>query len=549
MSAIICLPVDFRENSVGLPSLLAEEIDGAPVLYHTASRLSLSNEYRVVLVFQDGAEAAGDVARAREMLSDLDVEYFVSGAADVVNRAFLRRGRLWSLDAWRGGMGTTSYYDEAGRPAAMLEAAEKFQADTIGLITPESPYADPQLAGELLSWHRERIDKALVTVTGVSPGLAPAFFNITILRQLAETGLTFAASVAYKPGQPQRDLTATEGHFEADMKLRLAPWRLTACSRRRLEMMRALSALGASPRKATALEVVALLASHSELWSGAVPAKIEIEPTTRVDAAPFWLREFVQGRKAADIDATAFARILESLRGHEDVLLSLEGLGEPLLSEHLPGMVAAAKDLPLLGVHVGTFGRLLDSSVFEALKRARLDVLSVFLGAHTGEGYAGIFGRSGLDGAQAALEDAFALRRESEVTWPLLVAEIAKVRAVEGEIEGFFDYWVGRCDWPLISPQNDRAGQVEDCATIHMRTSERVPCRKIFTEMYIDADATAWPCRQDIHRTRPLGDAAEEGVGALWHSPFMEDLRRAHMAGDWDFFPLCRDCKDWYYSI
>ena len=73
-------------------------------------------------------------------------------------------------------------------------------------------------------------------------------------------------------------------------------------------------------------------------------------------------------------------------------------------------------------------------------------------------------------------------------------------------------------------------------------------CRKIFPELYLDAEGMAWPCRQDIHRTAPLGDAAEEGVAAVWHCEFMEKLRAAHAAGDYDFFPLCRNCRDWYYS-
>jgi len=80
-----------------------------------------------------------------------------------------------------------------------------------------------------------------------------------------------------------------------------------------------------------------------------------------------------------------------------------------------------------------------------------------------------------------------------------------------------------------------------------MRTSSRIPCRKIFHEMYIDAEGTAYPCRQDIFKTHPLGNAAEEGLGALWRCAFMEELRAAHSRGEYSFFPLCRNCKDWYY--
>ena len=131
---------------------------------------------------------------------------------------------------------------------------------------------------------------------------------------------------------------------------------------------------------------------------------------------------------------------------------------------------------------------------------------------------------------------------------PLVVAEITKTRPGEPEIEPFYDFWAPRSDWPVIRPYNDFAGQIEDVATIHMRTSSRVPCRKVMTELYIDAEGIAYPCRQDILRTRPLGDAAAMGVPAVWRCEFMEKLRAAQAAGDYDFFPLCRQCKDWYYA-
>ena len=548
MSAIICLPVDFAANSLGLPALLDATVDGASVLYHTVSRLTLSDDYRVVLLFEDGPEAQAGVARARELLSGLSFETHVSAAPDVPNREFLRRARLWSISSWRGGIGATSYYDEAGSPAAMLEAAERFGADAAGLMTPDSPFADPSLAGQLAAWHYDRIRKARVTVTGVPPGLAPAFFNTEVLKSYAQYKLTVAASLAYKPIQPQRDMAATEAHFEADIELRTAPWRLTVHSQRQLEMARALAEAGVSPRSASSIEVVRALGSCPAIAAGSAPAKVEIEPTSRIDAAPFYLRDFAASRKAADMDALRLRAILETVSPREDVVVSLEGLGEPLCHPRIAELVRTAREAGVLGVHVGTHGRLLDERVFKALADARLDVLSVAIGAHTEDTYRAIYGVEGLEKARAAVEAAFKMRKAAEIPWPLVVAEITKIRRAEGDIEPFFDHWYANCDWPVIRAYNDFAGQIEDVATIHMRTSSRVPCRKIFREMYVDAEGIAYPCRQDIRRTHPLGDAAAEGLSKLWRSEFMDRLRAAHVAGDWGFFPLCRGCKDWYYA-
>ncbi len=549
MTAVICLPLDLDENSLGLPSLVEEEIDGAPVLYHTVSRLTLSSDYKVALVLRNRPDAQRDADRARALVDGLDCEIVTSSAPDVVNRQFLRRGRLWSLNSWRGGMGWTTYWDEAGSPGALAEAAERLDADAIGLLTADSPYADPGLACQVLAWHVERLRKAQVTVTGVPPGLAPAFFSRDIVKAYAKQGLTLAASIAYDPSRPQRDIASTEAHYEADMRMRTAPFRFTAHSMRQIEMMRGLSDIGAGPRKASALDAIAALAGEPRLWSGPVPAKLEIEPTTRFDAAPFYLADYAASRVKADMPLEIFERMIASLAPHRDVCLTLEGLGEPLLNADMAAIVHAARAAGILGVHVATAGRLLDQAAFFALRDAGLDVLSVHAGAATENGYRTLYGREGLERVSAAVEAAFAERKKSEIAWPLLAVEITKLRALDAEVEPFYNHWFGRCDWPVIRPFNDFAAQIADAATVHMRTSARTPCRRIFTEMFIDAEGIAWPCRQDILRTRPLGNAAEEGIPALWHCAFMEELRDAHARGDWDFWPLCANCKDWYYTI
>jgi spiro-SPASM protein len=548
VSAIICMPTDFDRNWLGLPSLLAQEIDGAPVLYHTVSRLTLSDRWKVVLVVEGGPRAESNVARAREMLGALPYEIHVTAAADVPNRAFLRRSRLWSIRSWRGGIGSTTWYDEDGSPAALAEAAKRFGADAVALIAADSPFADPALAARLFDWHYDRIRKALVTVTGVPPGLAPAVFNAEVLDSFARQGVTLAASMAYRPSHPQRDLAATEAHFEAEMELRLAPWRLTVHSARQLELMRALAARGVSPRKSSAVDVVRALSGAPDLWAGRLPAKIDVEPTTRFAAAPFHLKAYLQSRPIVDMPVETLHAILQAPGAYGDVVVSLEGLGDALLHPDIMRLAAAARDAGVLGVHVATSGVPLDDSSFDRLSAARLDVLSASLGAHFPETYAKVFGGDGLARAQAALEALRSRRLESSQPWPLVIAEITKMRPVEADIEPFYDYWQARSDQPIVRPFNDFAGQVEDLATIHLRTSARVPCRKIFEELYIDAEGVAWPCRQDILRTHPLGDARSGNIEGLWRCEFMEKLRAAHAAGDYGFWPLCETCKEWYYT-
>ena len=169
----------------------------------------------------------------------------------------------------------------------------------------------------------------------------------------------------------------------------------------------------------------------------------------------------------------ASARIVEPLGAYGDVVMSLEGLGEPLLHPALPPMVrrprTAASRRPRRH-----HGATLDEAYVRAPGRvAPRRAERRPLGAHADERYKAIFGVDGLDArSQAAVESLLRSRRASAKR----VADSARGDYQDARGGGGHRAVLrllaralatGRC----YGRYNDFAGQIDDLATIQLRTS------------------------------------------------------------------------------
>jgi hypothetical protein len=93
-------------------------------------------------------------------------------------------------------------------------------------------------------------------------------------------------------------------------------------------------------------------------------------------------------------------------------------------------------------------------------------------------------------------------------------------------------------------------GRHPECAErlriVSMAPPKRTPCRRLFRRMTVLADGTVPSCEDDIAAGQVVGDARPAGIAALWCGDRFEDLRRAHLNGDLNEWPLCAPCDEWH---
>lgn len=533
MTVLACVEVNLARNPLGLASRALADLGGKPVLRRVCEALRAVRAIDATAV----VTRPRDAAAVSGALAGLPVTIHASDAPDVPQRGALRRARKWSRFGWRGGLHWTTAFDEHGWPRALLEAALAAGADSVAVARAEAPLLDPALTDALVRHHLRYRKTYFMTFAQAPVGLVPEAYTIDFLKTMAATNQTPLEVLRYKPDRPEMDRIRAECHFDCGDRIRRAPFRMTADSRRGLEALRTLWARADDPERTPAEMWVTLAARHADAWLGDAPpfASVEIVREPGICPVP------PERPLPTAIDPETVARLLAGLSGWDDVCLTLEGFGDPLAHPAFPAIADAIRRARPYGVHLVTPGARLTDEALDLLFDLPVDVVEV------------PFGRRATPPAEDArvrdnLDRFLARRREAPNDAPFLVAALPKRRDTEPEAEAFFDAWLARGAWPVFRSVNAYAGQVADRPPLPTNLARRIPCVKIASELYVDTAGEVLVCREDLAARRPVAPHGAPEAMALrraWREGTLAALRAAHREGRWDAFPLCPPCTEW----
>ncbi|MEM1422432.1 MAG: 6-hydroxymethylpterin diphosphokinase MptE-like protein, partial [Planctomycetota bacterium] len=140
----------------------------------------------------------------------------------------LRAGRVFALDAWRGGLAGLTVWDEAIEPASMAHACERHGFDAALVLGPDWTAIDPVLASSVVERHREAPASHPLVFSQAPPGVSPAVLCTQAFRELAEgrrmaRGSMFATVggiVGYVPNAARHDPIVKPCCVQIDERLR-----------------------------------------------------------------------------------------------------------------------------------------------------------------------------------------------------------------------------------------------------------------------------------------------------------------------------------------
>ena len=536
MKVVTVIQADLDTAAQGLPALLGEDLAGEPVLRRTVSRAADAALPDACVVLAQSDEAATAV---RTLLDGLPVEVMTVNGGDVPHRDTLRRSRRWARNAWRGGIGGTTVFDEEGTPAKLLAVCRSAGADAALEVSPAAALIDPGTLDGLLHWVVEQGATSEFYFTNLPPGLTTALYSVSVLEKLVGLERTVHQALVYQPGRSERDPAEGRCCWAGDDALRMTPFRLSADSPRTLERLRAVW-------DDDTVSAVARLKETPTLWPGRVPEEVEIE----IAAAPRGTDPYAALTGTAPMtdfmDLDAFARAVGDLAVTGDVNLTFGGLGDPLAHPRFFEFVETARRAGVWGLHLATSGRRLDDEKVDRLARCDLDVVSVRLWADTEDTFERVTGRRDLARIAALVRGLLERRRALGRATPFVIPEMMKSTDTVGEVETFFDRWYGTADWVVIRGFNDYAGQVPDRNVLHPYPGVRFPCLQLFRRLNVTVTGEAIMCGQDPLRRRSVGGVFEKDIETVWHGGELERLRTGHVAGNYDGFDLCGRCRHWY---
>jgi len=456
---------------VGVVSLLGtaaqaqRDLAGRPVLDTVLRRLSRCGSLTKLALLTDQPQLAHELlqgAAVRGAVEIVPVEE-EDRAAAAQRLAAVARARALAQHCWRGGVANLTCFDALFEPCALARAMQRLEADAALLVGATWAGIDPRLCDAVVERHLESPGKHRFVFTQAAPGFAPALLSRSLAEELAEgrdrAGVfaSLGGAVGYLPIRPCADPVASSVCVAVEQPLRDALWAATADSRaqrRRLEA--ALAALGEDP---ATVEARALAAALGRVPAPTAPGHLLLEVTTRRIARGLRLAwamgagEALAPPEPQDMPVEQAARLVEQLaRERDDLVVSLDGRGDPLLHPQIAELVAAVRD-------AGAFAVLLRTDLLDAREQAQAaleagcDVLSVDLLAHSATTYTALTGLDRFDEVRSNLLALLeSVERPAGLPQRWIVPRITRCDAALGEIEQFFDEWIMRAGWAVIDP-------------------------------------------------------------------------------------------------
>lgn len=565
MRIVALLQANLDVTPIGTRSRLATELAGVPVLRRTVSRISRAKLVQDVYV----VAPPDQVDRCRNILAGSGAEVRADDAPAPGWSSLVRSARKWSLDAWRGGVGQTTVFDEFADCGLVARFLDQEKADAVLVVPPSAPLIDPVLADAMIHHWVSVEPDARVVITQTPPGLSGILLTADIARELAEKNIPVGWIMSYQPDTPKKDLIFEPCYCESPTEVRHAAGRLMADTERACVCLADLFRDHQDPDGPT---VGRWLTERGGSFVDSLPREVEIELTT-CDPYPDTLVRARGSRvnTRGPIDAGIVGRVAKELAAWDDSLVVLGGFGDPLRHPALGDVLAWLRpvdDNGIYGLAVRTTAVDLQGELMESLVSHGVDILNVTLDAWTPELYARLHAplvavESGAGGGDtptvmsdpavpdlaavlANLESLAAWQRKNEAAAPIVVPEMTKTRDNVCEQDEFFDGWIRRNGTAVISGPSHHAGQCEDRSVIRMAPSVRSPCRRIRERCLILADGRVVFCDQDLNGRHALGSLLESSLEELWQGGDFESLRQSHREGDCEKHTLCAKCDDWH---
>ena len=280
------------------------------------------------------------------------------------------------------------------------------------------------------------------------------------------------------------------------------------------------------------------------------PLRITLELTNRCNyQCAMCPSRFDPEAKGGFMEPALFCRLVDEAAEHLPVAVVPFFRGESLLHPQAAELVGYAKKRGLGPVQLANNASLMDEDTARAFLDAGLDFVSFSLDTIRPEEYREIRKGGDLEKVHKNVMGFIRLRDQGGFATEIQVSATRTGLNENGILE-FVDFWQDRADRVRIYYEHSADGHPGslDCPELKDITQRRA-CKKPFEDMVIYHDGKAALCNHDWFRDPPLGDAAQDGILAVWTGGAYQAVREQHLRPETLTDPTCRHCDHWkmYY--
>jgi radical SAM protein with 4Fe4S-binding SPASM domain len=239
-----------------------------------------------------------------------------------------------------------------------------------------------------------------------------------------------------------------------------------------------------------------------------------------------------------------YKRLVDECASYGCPSIGVSQTNEPLLDPDLLERIRYATDKGIMDIHLNTNGMLLSEEISRQILDTGVTRLCVSLDAVTEETYKKIRRGLNFQTVKQNIEKFLELRNAKGQRLPALRVSFLLQDLNKHELEAFKEYWVDKADYVSvqryvpISPFDDAWGHA--IAEAPVRGEQQ--CSYPWESLFVHGDGTVVPCAAHRARHIAVGNINQKSLHEIWHSPEIEELRRALREGDLASTKLCSTC-------
>ena len=445
------VPIDPDYNGIGIARSLTTQLAGKPVLQHTLQRLGRSQTLESIILIVPHEFDIESVINREHIDLPVEIER-CDGSPFGPEREAIAAARLWSDTSWRGGLGGMSIYDEVLCPQLMSSIMHKRDLTATVLVGPDWPLLDVSSqtgCDAIVSRHLEAPQQHNLVFTQAPPGLCGCLISASLMQELSERARlsTVGALLAYQPKAPQHDPIARSANVQIDHRVSRSRIRATFDSPRNRRAVRAALESNDISADSTVDQVIEAITAHRRNSPDELPQHVILELCCNRTSSGVFSQSFstTVNRELLSLDLAQ--RIFDQVAKSGDCVLTLGGLGDPLLHGEFDRIVRRAKEAGMRSVHLRT-ELLADRATLDRLLSCGVDVVSVDLHADRAATYQKMMGVDRFREVIENLHYLMANRRcltkhptSAAFTIPWIVPRLQRRNETYEDISTFFDRW------------------------------------------------------------------------------------------------------------
>ncbi len=522
------IPIDPKLNGRGIPRSLDASFGEVSVLQATLERLGKSETLKSIIVLAPKSWSLDDHVDCGRIGLPVEIEYFDDSPFGPEQAAFAV-ARQWSDTCWRGGIGGVSVYDEILCPQAMHEAMERRGLTAALVAGPDWPLIQVRSAGgcdAVVRRHLEKPDKHNIVFTQHPPGLGGCLISASLMEELAQRNRlsTVGGVLGFQPHAPQPDPIAKSMNVQVEAGVRHAQVRATVDSPRTNWAITSMMEQGDAHQDLSALDIVEGLQRVEETTPDLLPQHVQLELCTEWEAQGLFHRHPFARIERPFLSLDAARHLYSQLKEAGDIVLTLGGLGDPLLHPQWLEIVQAAKDEGLAGVHLRTALQC-DRSTLDQLLSSGVDVISVDLHADRAANYKIMMGSDRFKEVLLNIEYLIQNRTplteisgNAAVALPWIVPRLERRAETLEDMESFYDRWVRMLGTGVIEspPPFDPRDDFPADTLLPAITPVEVAWHQLMRRMTVYADGSVPVSELDYPGHDCVGKIQDTPVSELW---------------------------------